>query len=54
LAAREGHFFKPNMLDTQFAALEEPGPDENVIIVPIDHTPNEIVTAIIAATGIGR
>jgi carbohydrate kinase (thermoresistant glucokinase family) len=54
LAAREGHFFKPDMLDTQFAALEEPGSDENVIMVPIDHTPSEIVAAIIAATGIGR
>ncbi|WP_431224724.1 gluconokinase [Serratia sp. L9] len=29
LAARKGHFFKPQMLITQFATLEQPGNDEN-------------------------
>jgi gluconokinase len=54
LIARQGHFFKPGMLDSQFAALEKPSADENVITVPIGGTPTEIVDAIIAATGIER
>ncbi|MCK8242071.1 gluconokinase, GntK/IdnK-type, partial [Erwinia amylovora] len=29
LRARKGHFFKPPMLVTQFATLEQPGDDEN-------------------------
>jgi carbohydrate kinase (thermoresistant glucokinase family) len=52
LIARQGHFFKSSMLESQFAALEEPAPDENIITVRIDGTPGEIVDAIIAATGI--
>ena len=32
LAARNGHFFKPQMLVTQFAALEQPGADENDVM----------------------
>jgi gluconokinase len=54
LVARQGHFFKPGMLDSQFAALEEPSADEHVITVPIGGTPDEIVDAIIAAAGIER
>ncbi|HKU44136.1 MAG TPA: gluconokinase [Polyangiales bacterium] len=52
LIARRDHFFKPGMLDSQFAALEEPEPDEDVITVPIGGTPAEIVDAILAATGL--
>jgi len=37
LAARKGHFMPPGMLDSQFATLEEPGAEENPIIVPIGH-----------------
>ena len=51
LAARKGHFFKPNMLDSQLAALEEPSADERVITVEIDHTPSEIVSFVIAELG---
>ena len=32
LAARNGHFFKPQMLVTQFAALEQPGADESDVM----------------------
>ena len=28
MAARKGHFMPPALLDSQFATLEEPGPDE--------------------------
>jgi gluconokinase len=36
LAHRQGHFMPPSLLDSQFEALEEPGPDEPVIKVNID------------------
>ena len=54
LAARHGHFFRPELLDTQFAALEEPEPDEHVLVVPIGGTPEEIVAEIVARTGVSR
>jgi carbohydrate kinase (thermoresistant glucokinase family) len=33
MAARKGHFMPPSLLDSQFADLEPPGPDEPVIVV---------------------
>lgn len=36
LAARHGHFFNPGLLDSQFADLELPRPDETgVVVVPV-------------------
>jgi gluconokinase len=52
LVARQGHFFKPGMLDSQFAALQEPSADEHVITVPIGGTPADIVDLITAATDV--
>ncbi len=49
MAARQGHFFKPELLDSQFGTLEEPGPEEQVITVPIDGSPSEVVDAIVTA-----
>jgi gluconokinase len=49
LAARHGHFMPPSLLQSQFDALEEPGPDENPIVVPIGPSPREIVDLIVAA-----
>lgn len=49
MRARKNHFFKPAMLTTQFAALEEPGVDEtDVIAVPIGGTIAQVVEAAIA------
>ena len=46
LRARKGHFFKPQMLVTQFATLEEPGSEEqDVLIVDINQTLDEVVAA---------
>ncbi len=45
--ARNGHFFKPQMLVTQFAALEQPGADENDVMA-IDI--NQPLDAVIADT----
>jgi gluconokinase len=36
------------LLHSQFEALEEPGPDENPIVVSIDARPGEIVSRITA------
>lgn len=36
MRARQGHFMPPALLDSQFAALEPPMPDENAITVQID------------------
>ena len=48
LASRHGHFFDPALLDSQFADLEPPGPDEAaVVVVPVtdsaDRTADEII-----------
>jgi len=47
IKARRGHFMPPALLDSQFAALEEPGPDENPVIVDVGGTPeDEIADAV--------
>ncbi|TML32673.1 MAG: gluconokinase [Actinobacteria bacterium] len=51
LASRHGHFFHADMLDTQFRDLEEPTPEEQVLVVPISGTPAEIVAEILADLG---
>jgi gluconokinase len=35
LRARTQHFMPPGLLDSQFAALEEPGPDEAPIVIDV-------------------
>ena len=36
MAARQGHYMPTSLLDSQFAALEPPGPDEDAITIDID------------------
>lgn len=48
MAARTGHYMPTSLLDSQFAALEPPGPDE-AITVDIDHTLPAIADAILTA-----
>lgn len=43
LKQRRGHFFDPKLLVTQFADLEKPQPDENVLIVDIADDPHKVV-----------
>jgi gluconokinase len=54
LAIRPDHFMPPQLLDSQFAALEEPAPDEPAIAVPIDPAPEEIVDNILTMVGTKR
>jgi gluconokinase len=51
IAARSGHFMPPGLLDSQFRTLEEPGPDENPLVVAIDAPPHEMVETIVRALG---
>jgi carbohydrate kinase (thermoresistant glucokinase family) len=47
MAARTGHFMPVGLLDSQFRTLEEPGPDENPLVVSIEAPPREIVEAVL-------
>ena len=49
MAIRHEHFMPRSLLHSQFEALEEPGPDENPIIVSIEPQPREIVARILSA-----
>jgi carbohydrate kinase (thermoresistant glucokinase family) len=46
LAARQGHFMPAGLLDSQFATLEPPGPDEHPITIRIDRPIEEIAERI--------
>jgi gluconokinase len=52
LAARHGHFFPKQLLDSQFADLEAPGPDEDPVVVSVDGPPERIVGQIIERAGL--
>jgi len=47
LKARKGHFMPPELLRSQFEALEEPAADEHAITVSIDATPQEIAESVV-------
>jgi gluconokinase/shikimate kinase len=47
LAARHGHYMPPSLLDSQFATLEEPTPDEPAIRVDIGPAATAIAATII-------
>lgn len=49
LEARKGHYFPPALLDSQFADLEPPGPDEHPIVVDASQPLGAQVEAIVAA-----
>lgn len=52
IAARADHFMPPELLDSQFKALEEPAPDERPITVSVAPHPREIVETIVKKLGI--
>ena len=49
IATRHEHFMPPSLLQTQFDALEEPGADENPVVVSVEPRPREIVAQILEA-----
>ena len=52
LRRRRGHFMNPELLKSQFADLEEPGADEDVLTVDLRRTPQELVEEIKAKLGL--
>ena len=54
LAARHEHFMSVALLDSQFAILEEPAPDEHPIVVGIDSTPPAIAAEILKRLGLNK
>ena len=48
LAARRRHFMSPRLLESQFATLEPPGPDEHPITVGITEPPERIADRVVA------
>ena len=48
VATRHEHFMPVRLLESQFEALEEPGPDEHPIVASIAPRPREIVAHILA------
>jgi carbohydrate kinase (thermoresistant glucokinase family) len=49
MSARPHHYMPVALLRSQFDALEEPAPEENALVMPIEPPPGEIVDAVIAA-----
>jgi gluconokinase len=47
MAARHGHFFPKDLLDSQFRDLEPPADDEHPLVVSVDGPPEQIVKEII-------
>jgi gluconokinase len=43
LRHRRGHFLNPELLRSQFADLEQPEPDEDVLTIELGRTPQELV-----------
>jgi gluconokinase/shikimate kinase len=52
LATRQGHFMPSSLLDSQFADLEDPGPDEPHIRVDIGPPPGVIARLILRELGL--
>lgn len=48
MRARKGHFMPPALLDSQFATLQAPSPDEAAITVDIDQALDAIITNILS------
>ena len=49
LAPRQGHYFPAALLDSQFAALEEPDASENALTVIVDRDVDALVDEILRA-----
>jgi gluconokinase len=47
MTARVGHFMPVGLLESQFKTLEEPGPEENAVIVSIEAKPQEMVDTVL-------
>lgn len=51
IAARRHEFMNPALLDSQFATLEPPGPDENAITLSVEDTVEALASKAASAVG---
>jgi len=49
ISARKGHYFPPELLQSQLDTLEWPGEDEDVMVVDVSMTKEEIVEVLVTA-----
>lgn len=52
MRSRQGHFFSAELLDSQFADLERPAPDEHVLTTSVTGTPEQTTEEILTALGL--
>jgi gluconokinase len=53
MAQRQHHFMPTALLDSQFAALEEPGEDERPLVVSVEASKDAIETEVLTRLGLG-
>jgi gluconokinase len=54
LRKRKGHFMNPELLESQFADLEEPRAAEGILTVELGRTPRELVQEITTRLGLRK
>lgn len=52
MARRAGHYMPASLLESQLATLEQPHPDESVLVLDVSLTPDELVSAAIDRLGL--
>jgi gluconokinase len=52
MASREGHYMPLALLRSQYDTLEEPGTEENPLVLSIERPPGELVDRILEALGV--
>jgi gluconokinase len=52
MGARESHFMPVQLLDSQFATLETPGAEEQVLAVSVEQTPDQVADEIVTVFGL--
>ncbi|SCG48096.1 gluconate kinase, SKI family [Micromonospora echinaurantiaca] len=54
LSQRAGHYMPASLLESQLATLEQPDPDESVLVLDVSLTPEELVEAAVGKLGLPR
>ncbi|MCM0678849.1 gluconokinase [Micromonospora phytophila] len=54
MALRAGHYMPASLLESQLATLEQPDPDESVLVLDVSLTPDELVDAAVWKLGLPR
>ncbi|MER7474955.1 gluconokinase [Micromonospora sp. NPDC000018] len=52
MARRAGHYMPASLLESQLATLEQPHPDESVLVLDVSLTPDELVSAAVDGLGL--